>query len=138
MARFKRRLDARRFLRAAQKRHEEGGFLLEAGFTTGSVYLDGYAVECALKALVLSSEPAQRNTATLGSFRGALAHDFHWLRRCLVERKVVLPTAVAPHLARVIWWSTELRYEPGEVGEDKARNFRSGSGEILAWVERSI
>jgi hypothetical protein len=138
MAKSKHRLDARRFLRAALKRHEEAGFLLEAGFTTASVYLGGYAVECALKALILSNEPVQRNAATLSSFRGAVAHDFYWLRRCLGQRKVIVPDAVAPPLARLVWWTTELRYESAEVGEERARNFRSSSDEVLAWVERSI
>jgi hypothetical protein len=54
--------EARRFFRAAGARYSEAFFLLEnSGFTTAAVYLAGYAVECMLKALVLSHEPRRKH-----------------------------------------------------------------------------
>lgn len=125
---------ARRFLRAAEKRFQEAQFLLEARFGTGAVYLGGYAVECALKALLLSSEPARRNADTLASFRGAIAHDFNWLRQGLGERRIELPRSTVALLNDVLWWSTDLRYDPAEIELDTAGEFMTSSGEILAWV----
>ena len=59
--------------------------LLGAEFATGAVYLAGYGVECALKALILSLTPASRIEAILATFRGNKAHDYNqlksWYRR---------------------------------------------------------
>jgi HEPN domain-containing protein len=49
---------ARLFYRAALHRYDDAALLLEAGRTTGAVYLAGYTVECMLKALVLAGVPA--------------------------------------------------------------------------------
>jgi hypothetical protein len=71
--------EARSFYRVAQQRLEDAQVLLGGERTTGAVYLAGYAVECALKALLLSSlAPGARQTM-VASFRGAKAHDFEWL-----------------------------------------------------------
>src|SRR5438876_700259 len=85
------RREIRRFLRAAEARLEEAQFLLANQYTTAAVYLAGYAVECAFKALILSSEPASRHVATVLSFRGAKAHDFEWLRKQLARRHFSIP-----------------------------------------------
>jgi HEPN domain-containing protein len=129
---------ARRFLRAAEQRFKEAQFLLEAEFGTGAVYVGGYAVECALKALLLSSEPARRNTETLESFRGSIAHDFNWLRQGLTLRKVQMPAGVSEALGGVLWWSTDLRYDPAEIDLKPARAFIKSCEEVLAWARRRL
>ena len=75
-------IEARLFFRSAKERLEDADVLYDAEpkRTTGTVYLAGYSVECALKALILASEPASRHEETLDSFRGAKAHSFDWLR----------------------------------------------------------
>lgn len=83
--------EVRRFLITALQRFGEAEFLLENHYTTASVYLAGYSVECMLKALILSSEVSSRHPATLESFRGAKAHHFEWLKEELSRRKVILP-----------------------------------------------
>src|SRR5207253_4395638 len=88
MAKF--RSPARDFWRASQKRFDEAIFLLKAGYFTAAVYLGGYAVECALKALILCNEPVQRHPGTMGLFRGAKAHEFNWLVYQLMLRHVGL------------------------------------------------
>ena len=72
--------EARRFYRCALQRYEEARVLRKADLTTGAVYLGGYAIECALKALILDAVPRAKRTDTLSSFRGNLAHDYEWLR----------------------------------------------------------
>src|SRR5215472_19008060 len=100
--------DVRRFLRACGHRMEEAAFLLDpGGFGTAATYLAGYAIECALKALILFSEPVARQRATLRSFRGVRAHDFDWLKEQLALRKCFTPTEVANQLANVAWWDTD-------------------------------
>lgn len=62
--------NVRRFLRANLRRQDEASFLLNEGnYSTAAVYLGGYAVECALKALILAGEPSARHATTLASFR---------------------------------------------------------------------
>ncbi|MFL5243288.1 MAG: hypothetical protein ACJ8FY_14375 [Gemmataceae bacterium] len=94
-----------------------------SAYTTAAVYLSGYAVECILKALILSNEPLSKNQGTMNSFRGARAHDFDWLKRQLYRRHCILPAAIAPQLAKATWWETELRYDPGAIKEKKRKIF---------------
>jgi HEPN domain-containing protein len=68
--------EPRRFLRAAEQRLHEAQFLLQNDYTTASVYLAGYAVECMLKVLILASEPQAHHPETITSFRGTHGHDF--------------------------------------------------------------
>jgi HEPN domain-containing protein len=127
-----------RFLRAGEKRLKEGQFLLDAHYTTGAVYLAGYAVECVLKALVLSSEPKNRRFDTLRSFRGVRAHDFVWLRKQLKLRHVHFPRDVEDILLQVGWWTTELRYESAEINEPSAEEFLRCTEEIARWAKQKL
>lgn len=128
--------NARRFLRAARKRLNEAHFLLESEYFTAAVYLAGYAIECGLKGVLLSSEPANRNAATLATFRGAAAHDFDWLVHGLNVRNVTLPREIRRELARLAWWSTDLRYEPAEIRKRTALDFCTSVVNVLGWCER--
>ena len=53
--------DARLYYRCAFQRYEESQVLIEAGYTTGAVYLAGYGIECILKALVLNVSTGRRS-----------------------------------------------------------------------------
>ncbi len=127
--------EPRRFYRAAACRYEEAQFLLKAGYTTAAVYLAGYAVECMLKALILSTEPAAKHAVTLASFRGSYAHAFDWLRQCLGDRRVHLPASVMRELAGVNWWTTNLRYDPGVLKRPDAELFLRAANDVMVWVK---
>jgi HEPN domain-containing protein len=129
---------ARRFVRAALKRLEESQFLFTSNYTTAAVYLAGYAVECTLKALILSNEPTARHVETMQSFRGTKAHDYGWLAKQLRRRETAVPNEVFKQLADVTWWNTDLRYEPREVARSEAREFLETSKGIIAWAKRSL
>ena len=64
---------ARLFHRAGKQRFDEAQLLLEAGRTTGAVYLAGYTVECFLKALILAGVAKELRQELLGELRGARA-----------------------------------------------------------------
>jgi len=117
---------------------EEAQFLLANQYTTAAVYLAGYAVECALKALILSSEPASRHEETLLTFRGSKAHDFNWLRRQLGRRRTPVPVPVDVRLQTAGWWTTELRYTPRNIEEAEARTFVTTAEELVCWVKGRI
>jgi HEPN domain-containing protein len=99
------------------------------------VYLAGYAVECVLKALILSREPESKHWGVLASFRGNKAHDFDWLRRELSRRHCSLSTEIGRRLAQVNWWTTGLRYNPKAVRRKDAMDFLSDAENILHWVK---
>src|SRR5437660_810220 len=127
------RREIRRFLRAAEARLEEAQFLLANQYTTAAVYLAGYAVECAFKALILSSEPASRHVATVLSFRGAKAHDFEWLRKQLARRHFSIPAPIEQQLQTTAWWTTGLRYTPRRIKETDAGDFVATAEELVRW-----
>ena len=128
-------IDARRYYRVAYQRLEDGRLLFERlARSNAAIYLSGYAVECILKALLLTSTPAGHRAALLASFHGAIAHNIDWLREQLVGRGVRAPAAEARHLTYVSSWSTDLRYEPGPGDPADARAFLAAAHAILAWA----
>jgi HEPN domain-containing protein len=128
--------EVRRFHRAGRQRLEEAQFLLrEGGYTTAAVYLGGYGVECALKALVLSSEPGARHRDTLRSFRGVKAHDFEWLRQELARRTGAMPREMIRQLARASAWTTDLRYSSRAIRRRNAEDFLAMAEAIFRWAE---
>ncbi len=56
---------------------------MDNGFTTTSMYLAGYAVECMLKAVLLNAHPKRKQQKVFMEFRGQKAHNFDWLRHKL-------------------------------------------------------
>ena len=130
---------ARLFYRAAFDRLEEADVLGTAGYPTGAVYLGGYAVECGLKALVLSSVPASRQAAVEATFRGVRGHDLRWLRREYLRLGGAKPpTQTEADLDEVGTWTTGLRYSPGRVDEGTAKRFLAASRRLLEWADRRL
>src|SRR4051794_29942912 len=126
--------ESRLFYRCAQQRYGEAEILLEAGHPTGAVYLAGYGIECMLKALVLSLVPPARSSAVLRSFRGSRAHDFNWLRfQYRLHGGAAFPREVNQHFLLADEWSTDLRYSPMTLRQDKAEAFIDAAKAILRW-----
>src|SRR4051812_11082661 len=115
---------ARLFYRCALQRYEEAKILLEAGKPTGAVYLAGYGIECMLKALVLSIVPQGQEDDVLRTFRGNRAHEYEWLRAVYrIRSGAAFPGEINQCFARVDTWSTDLRYEPGNLRDREAESF---------------
>jgi len=130
--------EQRRFYRAAVCRFEEARYLLEGGYTTAAVYLAGYAVECSLKALILSNEPTTRHAATLDTFRGQAAHNFERLKDQLAARNVILSANAGRELGRVNWWSTHLRYDPSTMKRKDADEFLQAAERLHLWAKARL
>ena len=108
-------------------------------YTTAAAYLAGYAVECALKAVILSQAPAQRQAELLRLFHGTKAHDFEWLKALyLKESRAQIPAHVADLLRRVSTWSTDLRYHPGRTKAGEAGAFLNHVSQIIEWAQGRI
>lgn len=122
----------RLFRRIADQRLIAAEFLLQNGFSLEAVYLAGYTVECALKALVLRWTPRTNFETVLEQLTevGAKGHDFEYLKGLLKERRRggsktdhTMLGALAAHLKNVTSWSTNLRYQVGVLKPKVAREF---------------
>jgi hypothetical protein len=129
-------IDARYFYRCALQRYDEATILLSAGRSLGAMYLAGYAVECALKALLLAAAPSGQQRSILESFRGRRAHDYQWLREeYLAHQGPRFPSAVVQAFTFVGEWTTDLRYDPRKVAGADDADFVKSAGLILVWAK---
>ena len=127
---------ARLFRRAAAARRTEADVLFAAGHGTGAVYLAGYAVECVMKALLLSATPRGERAEVMRSFKGTAGHDLDRLReRYTLAGGAWLPREVADAYNGVTRWGTNLRYSPAETSPQKAAEFLRDVGTICRWAD---
>jgi HEPN domain-containing protein len=128
--------EARLYYRAGKQRYDDAQLLLEAGRTTGAVYMAGYTVECFLKALVLASVPAGQRSGLLREFRGSRAHNVEWLGALYRQRVgTVIPRSVTRHLSRLASWSTDLRYVTGVLKRRDADEFMQSVLAVATWAD---
>jgi hypothetical protein len=132
-------IDARLFYRCAVVRIEEAEVLVNAGFTTGAVYLAGYAVECMLKALILSTASRSEATDILKRFHGRHAHDFEWLRDCYYQLGGShFPREIVKCFLVVNAWSTHLRYQPKTITIRDTVEFMASTKVITNWAKQRL
>jgi HEPN domain-containing protein len=133
--------DIRKFQRAARQRMKAAELLKEHGYNLEAVYLGGYAVECALKGLVLARTPRRLHEEMLERLIGvgAKGHDYTYLRSLMRERSLNLRISaeVNEKLRNVDVWSTDLRYEVYRLEAVMAERFLAASRWIVEWSERS-
>src|SRR5260370_32384367 len=74
--------DIRLFQRAAAQRLRAAELLFDHNFHLESIYIAGYVVECALKALILKRTPQNRYRTVWKQITevGSKGHDFEYLR----------------------------------------------------------
>lgn len=129
--------EARLFYRASLERFKDAQLIYEkVDRTTAAVYLAGYSVECALKALILSQLPKDDRVDMVKQFRGGKAHDYDWLKA--IYRDVggpPLPSDTTAAFVVVEEWGTELRYNPGMISSEAAEAFLAAAGAILKWAD---
>lgn len=128
---------ARDYFRCALQRYDEARFLLDADYSNAAVYLGGYSVECALKALILDAVPSSRAETIRTSFVGRLGHDYDWLRSVYYESGGPrIPAGLIRAFSLVSGWSTDLRYSPRRMRMTEASVFLTAVAEILHWSEQ--
>jgi HEPN domain-containing protein len=127
------------FWRAANERFETATILLEQTQRyTDTIYIGGYAVECALKSLILRRTSKAKLPAAIEEITGgAISHNFEYLARHLRLRNS-LPEEVRRLLHGLgNSWSTDLRYSGHLTREEPARDFINRVESVLEWVRRS-
>jgi hypothetical protein len=131
-------LEARRFIRVAKQRFDDASFLL-GHRNKASIYLAGYAVECALKALLLSVTPLSKTQGVLKSFRGERGHNLEWLKKQYIKGGgAKFPPIISMKFARVNSWNTDLRYDPGTSTLGEAQEFFLAAEAILRWADERL
>ncbi len=131
---------AKDYRRSAINRYDEAILLFEAGKCTGAIYLAGYAVECMLKVMVLSTVSfASQPAFAKQTFRGHGGHDFETLRTMYIkQRGAGFPADIAKRFAMVSDWSTDLRYDPREATDGAAEPFLAAVKDIIKWAEGRV
>jgi HEPN domain-containing protein len=133
--------DIRLFQRAAAQRLTASRLLLEHGFYLESIYIAGYAVECALKGLILLRTPKNQKAGMVKKITkvGSKGHDFEYLKNLLRQSpsNLTFPSDVHGLLRKVATWSTSMRYEVGRGDHDDAKEFIAAVQKIRDWAERS-
>jgi HEPN domain-containing protein len=131
--------EVRRFLTVAKQRFEEAQLLNQFDRQTVAVYLAGYAVECSLKALLLSAATDRQFRSLMTSFRGKAGHEFEWLKAKYVKRGgAPFPPEIAKAFTAVSHWTTDLRYKTGLTPPREADLFLRSAEEIIRWATKRL
>ncbi|MGL6095232.1 MAG: hypothetical protein ACRC7O_05435, partial [Fimbriiglobus sp.] len=113
-------------------------YLLLGRRTLDAQYIGGYAVECAMKALILErTAPPNRREILARITSGAAMHRPDVLLGELRPLGVLLPLELAKRLRRFSW-TTELRYETGRRDTGETLAFLRTAKAIHDWVEEQI
>ena len=126
---------SRDFQKAAAQRLTAADALLREKLNLDAQYIGGYAVECALKALIVELTPDLDKPNLLARITsGAHMHRPDVLRGELGKLGVFLPLEIAKRMRRFDW-TTNLRYETGrrDTGETKA--LLNTAKAVYDWVE---
>jgi HEPN domain len=132
----------RKFQRAAEQRWLTANWLLmESEFYLDAVYLAGYAVECALKSLILWRTSERRFPEAYAEItEGRKAHSYEFLKQILQRRPInmVIPKPLMVLFRRVATWSTDLRYESRRIAYDEAQDFFEAVTGIRTWIDKEL
>lgn len=126
---------SRDFLRAAAQRLGTAELLLGNGYNLDAMYLAGYTIECALKALILETTPETDRKKMLKEISsGKQMHSAEALLGRLRDRNRRIPLKLVKRL-RPSDWSTNLRYETGRIDTGETRAFLKTAKAVYDWVE---
>jgi hypothetical protein len=129
----------RDFLKAALQRLSTAEAIFESlNITLEAQYIGGYAVECALKSLILEKTPEADRPDTLYNLtHGAQVHRKEVLLGKLRDLGVVLTPELAKRMRRFDW-ETGLRYETGRLDTGETRAVLRTAKLICDWVQGQL
>jgi hypothetical protein len=98
----------------------------------------GYAVECALKALILEkTSQADRQTTLELISSSAKMHNPEILGGFLKDLKSPIPLGLVKKF-RHFRWSTDLRYQTGRTASNETGGFLKTAKETCEWVKGQL
>jgi HEPN domain-containing protein len=131
-------LSSRDFRRAARQRLNTAEFLFRRSYNLDAMYLAGYTIECALKALILEVTPAQDRPATFTKITaGSQMHYPETLGGILKDLGHPIPLQLVKRIRRS-GWSTDLRYESGRTDTSETGGFLKTAKAVYDWVEGQL
>ncbi len=113
----------------------------ELGLTLDAMYIAGYGIECAMKAMILSATPVnQREARFEDEFRGARGHNIKWLLHLWKSAHCEpLSLSMSTELRKVhLIWSTDLRYRAGSRRQSEVDFVIDAAEKIHAWVKERL
>jgi hypothetical protein len=137
----------RHFVRLAGRRLSYAEFLLQAllagedtpeGLANLAIENAAMAVECALKGLLLASNPSRGRGEVETSFRGSAPHRPVWLAGRLKDRGVSLSRPIIRCLSRLDWWEYERRYDLRVIRSERASQYVADAILIVQWALERI
>lgn len=135
----KRSKHVRQFWRAAAARLEEAVLLRQHGYTLAAVYLAGYAVECGLKALVLTLTVQHEQPERIKQFKGVKAHDFGWLLSLYrLGGGPSAPPNVVGSFTDLGVWATDLRYVSTTEYDGDVDEFFAAVETVTGWLAERL
>lgn len=128
------------FWRAASQRLHAANLLIDSGIFLDAVYLAGYVVECALKALIFQRTPAARRREVCQELTSRRrSHNFDVLSGSLRAMGYPPPPKVMGFLDSLNdEWRTDLRYAAALIPESEAEEFLERMTAVYEWVKRSL
>lgn len=131
-------MTSRDFLKAARQRLTTAVHLHRNGFNLDAQYLGGYAVECALKGLILHLTVPPRKPQVLRQLTsGARMHRPDVLLDVLRNQGVLLPLRLTKRM-RKFDWTTSLRYQTGRRDSGETTAFLKTAEAVCKWVEDQL
>jgi hypothetical protein len=135
--------EVKRFYRAAEAHLDAARVLLahcpkEGSSTRGHevVYLSGYAVECSLKALLLTQSPRKQHQKVIEWFKTDLKHNLERLKVELTKKGIHVSNERSVHLKRVCnKWRSEMRYDVRGWQRVEATWVLQSAEQLFNWVK---
>jgi len=131
--------DSNDFLKIAYQRLDAADFLIEGSYNKDGMYLAGYGIECALKALILHLTPVADRAVMLKRITaGASMHSDATLGQILKsELGTPLPLELVRRFRRFDW-SPAMRYETGREAFSEARGLWKTAKATCEWVQEQL
>ena len=105
-------------------------------------YLGGYAVECMLKALVISrataGERSRSSQDTIAWIKDEFGHDLNKLRKEASRRGAQLPPSEAKEFLFLSTWDPQSRYDPTPGNARDAERFLADAEKIVKWADNCM
>jgi HEPN domain-containing protein len=136
-------IDARKYARVAKQRFDEAMTVLKkAQLPAAAQYLGGYAVECILKALVLTLTPATERPNsghdTIEWLKTKFGHDLRGLRAEAARHGVRMSAETVAEFGFVLSWDPQSRYELGPGDPETAERFLAAAEKIIKWADERM
>jgi hypothetical protein len=136
-------IDARRYARVVKQRLEEAKLIFRIlELSAAAQYLGGYAVECILKALVLTLTPQthrpKSGDSTVEWMKKEFGHELGNLRLGIAKRGAPMPRETDREFVFVATWDPQSRYDPGPGDPEQTKRFLSAAEAVVKWASGRV